>query len=308
MTWFADYTLVRPLWLLALPMIAGFIFVLQRRHSEAGDWENVIDPVLMGAMRTLGRVDGAGSRAVRQLPLWATGLILIALAGPAMQWRDAQAFRNLDGVVFVIDVSKSMTEDAQWPAVVMMGRAGVSALGSKPAALVVYAGDAYVASALTTDSRQIGLTMTLLDNKTVPDKGSRPALALAKAAEILKDADIIAGNVILMSDGAGLGPDALQAAKMIAGMGGQLSVVHAPTTVSGATGTTQAQLQTLVSVGGGSVYGLGNANGLMDDLNNSAAKRLERQDYLLLFWADFGRYLLLLALIPVLGLFRRGSA
>ncbi len=297
-------TLLRPFWLLAVPVIIMLAVFFGRNQSGIGNWEKVIDPALMRAMRALGRVETPFSGARRYLPFWAAGLIALALTGPAIEKRDAQAFRNLDGVVFVMDVSPSVVEDSLWQQIVTIGRIGVSALGSKPAALIVYAGDAYVASALTTDTRQIGLTMALLDKDTVPDKGSRPALALELAAQMLDEADIVAGDAILISDGGGLGPDALVAAKAISDNGDRLSAVHVPSNNSEP--ETEAQLQSLVSIGNGQLYGLRDGNALAADIGQNTWERIARQDYRLLFFSDYGRYLLFLALLPVLGLFRRG--
>ena len=300
-----DMALLRPLWLLALPAIILWAVLVRRRHARLGDWDKMIDAHLMQAMETIGRVDRPAARLVGQLPIWAAGLIVLALAGPALEGGKAQTFRNLDGVVFVIDVSDSMTQDETWQEVIITARAGLSELGSKPAGLVVFAGDSYIASTLTTDTRHLGQAMALLDDQTVPDKGTRPALALQQAAEILSEAAIIAGDVVLITDGDGLGPDALIAAKTISDLGGRLSVVRAETSVSRQPRETRADIDSLVSIGGGRLFTLGEAAALSDELGRNEDPRLEKQEYRLLFWFDYGRYLLVLALIPVALLFRR---
>jgi len=279
--------------------------LVRRRHARLGDWDKMIDAHLMQAMETIGRVDRPAARLVGQLPIWAAGLIVLALAGPALEGGKAQTFRNLNGVVFVIDVSDSMTQDETWQEVIITARAGLSELGSKPAGLVVFAGDSYIASTLTTDTRHLGQAMALLDDQTVPDKGTRPALALQQAAEILSEAAIIAGDVVLITDGDGLGPDALIAAKTISDLGGRLSVVRAETSVSRQPRETRADIDSLVSIGGGRLFTLGEAAALSDELGRNEDPRLEKQEYRLLFWFDYGRYLLVLALIPVALLFRR---
>lgn len=304
MNWLSDFALLRPIWLVGLLLIAALALLVRKRRTGLGDWEQAIDPDLMEAMRALGRVPEVGREMRYQLPLWAAALTTLALAGPAMERRDAASFRNLDGVVFVVDVSTSMIEDPLWAQVVTMGRIGVSTLGSKPGALIVYGGDAYEASALTTDTRQIGLTIALLEPQIVPDTGSRPELALQRAATILRDAKIVAGDVVLFTDGGGIVDEALAQARAITALGGRLSVVYAPTEK----GEARAAAESLAKLGGGRVFDLDAGNALGDMLGGGGAERLERQDYLLLFWADYGRYLLLLALLPLLGLFRRRVA
>ncbi|PIL20769.1 hypothetical protein P775_07780, partial [Puniceibacterium antarcticum] len=210
---------------------------------------------------------------------------------------DAAAFRNLDGVVFVIDASPSMTGSARWPLLQTMGRFGVAALGSRPGALVVFAGDSYVASEMTGDLRQLGQTLLLIDGDTVPDMGSRPERALAQAAVMLREAKVLAGDVVLFSDGGGLGPEALVAAAALAEQGARLSVVSAE--------GPGPEVQALAATGRGRVFELNETEGFAAFLSEQARDRLEKQEYPLLFWSDYGRFLLLAALIPVLLLFRK---
>lgn len=297
----SDLTLLRPFWLLALPVLVALAVYMFRRAARPGDWRAQIEPHLLHALSELGRVETGrgGEKAVR--PFLIAGLIAFALTGPAMQRPKAETFRNLDGVVFVMDVSASMTRDETWPAVVTMARAGLNALAERPAALIVYAGDSYTAATLTLDHLQIGQTITLLNEKTVPDRGARPAIALTRAAEMLAEAEIIAGEVVLFSDGAGIGPEAENVAQRISDLGARLSIVAPETTISGEVIGREGR-ETLARIGGGEIYGVDEVEPFMADLRQSGAGRLERQDLQLLLLEDYGRWLLLLALIPA-GLF-----
>ncbi|MFZ5963717.1 VWA domain-containing protein [Thalassococcus sp. BH17M4-6] len=291
-----DLALLRPVWLVLLPALVLLGVVLRRRQAGLGDWNKVVDPAMMRALRALGRVDAQSAARRGLTALVAAGLIALALIGPAVERRDAAAFRNLDGVVFVLDASPSMLESERWPALQTMGRFGIAALGSRPAGLVVFGGDAYVATDMTGDTDQLGLTFSLIDGDTLPNPGSRPERGLELAARMLRDADVLAGDVVLISDGGGLGPAALEQAAAIAAQGARLSVVSA------APGDTVA---VLARTGGGQVFDTDQTDDLAAFLRQSGRERLEQQDYPLLFWADYGRYVLLLALIPVLMLFRR---
>lgn len=304
----ADIAFLRPLWALAVPAIVALAVLSSRRAARIGDWSRRIDPHLMRAMAALGRVDRGAGRWGGLAPFVVAGLAALALTGPALERGDGRTFRNLDGVVFAIDVSGSMTRDARWPAAVAMARAGLSALGTKPAGLIVYGGDAYDASALTTDHLQLGQTISLLDEETAPDRGARPALALRRAAAALERAAVLAGDVVLVTDGGGFGPEALVEAEAIARMGGRLSVVRAETTVADQAPPPRAAFEALARVGGGAVYDLDQAEALMATLAGTADRRLEAQEFRLLFWTDYGRWLLLLALIPAATFFRRETA
>ena len=305
MTGLGDVLLLRPVWFVAVPLVLALMVWRLRRAGQAGDWGAVIAPHLMAAMARMGRVAPGGGPTALAAPFLIAAVVALALTGPGASRPAAQTFRNLDGVVFVIDVSGSVTRDASWPALVNMARAGLSVLADRPAALIVYAGDSYLAAPLTTDHLQLGQTISLLDADTVPDRGNRPALALSRAADLLQEAAILRGEVLLFTDGQGLGPDVLQATDRIAEQGARLSVVHAETTVSGAALPGQAELEGLAQIGGGAVYFTGDLAAFMRALSPQGATRLERQDLRLLLVVDYGRYLLLFALLPALLLFRR---
>lgn len=292
-----EVTLLRPYWLLAIPGLVGVGLWFFTRRGGLGDWQRAGDPALLQAMATLGRVDRQASRAPLMAMLTAVAITCIALTGPAVERRDTLSFRNLDGVVFVMDASPSMTEDPRWPQMQTTGRFALASLGTRPAGLIVFAGDAYVAMDMTLDHMQLGQTFSLIDADTVPDPGSRPARALALAAEHLKTAGVIAGDVVLMTDGAGLDAVSLQAAAAIARQGARLSLISV--------GTPVAAFETHAAVGQGRVFTLDQTDALAHWLSQTARTRLEAQDYPLLFWKDMGRYLLILALVPLVLLFRR---
>jgi Ca-activated chloride channel family protein len=134
----------------------------------------------------------------------------------------------------------------------------------------------------------------------VPDPGSRPDRALALAARLLAEAKVIAGDVILLTDGAGLGPASLQEAARLSEQGARLSLI--------ALDAPGPAFETHASAGGGRVFTLEQTGEFALWLGEDARTRLEAQDYPLLFWKDMGRALLLLALVPLLVLFRRPEA
>ena len=293
----AQIILLRPLWLIALPVLAVIALWLLRRRSSLGGWEQAARPYLLKALGALGKIEGSEHRAPFWAAIAAAAIAIVGLTGPAIERRDALSFRNLDGVLFLIDASSSVVEDIRWPQVQTMGRFGLAALGTRPGGLIVFAGDAYVATEMTTDHLQLGQTFSLINANTVPDEGSRPERALELAVRLLSDADVIAGDVIVFTDGSGLGPASLQASAKIAELGSRLSLVSLTDNV--------ADIQTHASVGGGRVFSLVETEELSNWLREDARTRLEAQDYPLLFWQDYGRYLLFVMAIPVLFLFRR---
>ncbi|MEP6018495.1 MAG: VWA domain-containing protein [Paracoccaceae bacterium] len=295
-----DVTLLRPLWLLCLPVLALLGWWLWSRRGGLGDWDRAADPALMQAMAALGRIDASASRMPLIAVMATIAVCIVALSGPAVERRDTLSYRNLDGVLFLVDASSSVTDDPRWPQMLSMGRFGLASLGTRPGGIIVYGGDAYVATDMTADHLQLGQSFALIDADTVPDKGSRPERALALAAKMLTEADVIAGDVVLFTDGAGLGSQSLQEAAAIAGQGARLSIVS----MTGAA----PDIATHVSAGGGAIFTLDQTDALRQYMSEDARTRLERQDYPLLYWKDLGRYLMAWALIPLALLFRRDAA
>ena len=292
--------LLRPGWLLALPLLAVCALLLRRRQGGAGDWGRIADPALLAAMRDMGRLEPPAGGALSLAAVAAAGLVALALSGPSVERRDAVAFRNRDGVVFVVDASPSMTGAPSWTEAQATVRFALAGLGSRPAGLVVFAGDAYVASDLTNDVDQLGQTLFLIDAETVPDPGSRPERGLALARGMFDAEGLPLGDVVLLTDGGGLGPETVAAGAALTADGRRLSVL---TFEAG-----DPAAAALAEVGGGEVFAVGDAEGLVGFLEGAARQRLEEQDWPPLFRADLGRWLLLLALAPALLLFRRVAA
>ena len=208
-----------------------------------------------------------------------------------------------------MDLSQSVTVSGRLDETLAAARQLLGQAGTRPVALIVYGGDAYMASAFTSDHRALGTTIAVLDGETLPELGSRPERGLAFARRSLTDADVIAGDVVLVTDGGGIGDDAHREAAAIAALGSRVSVLLAPSAdvASGASPPDRDLAEALARSGGGFVADVldpASVAGLVDD---DASTRLAGGDFATLVWQDYGRFLLLLALIPALALFRRGG-
>ena len=292
-----DISLLRPIWLVALLPLAFIGWALLRQRSRLGSWEQVANPELLRAMHALGRIDrGTGLRR-DLLALVISGIAVLALTGPALDRRDTVSFRNLDAVVFVLDLSPSMTESSHWQEVQTLTRFAISALNTRPAALIVFGGDAYVASDLTHDHDQLGQTLTYLDHETVPDQGTRAEQGLAATHELLASANIITADVVLITDAAGFQPATSEQVKRLSQGDVRISVVTPD--------LDHPNLAALGEIGKGQMFAPTDIDELANWLRLDARTQLVRQDYPLLFVHDIGRYLLIFALAPTLLLFRR---
>lgn len=296
------YELLRPEWALAVPVVLVLALLFARRRAVLGAWDRAVDAPLMAALDRLGRVS-RGARQTLWLPPLIACLVAVALIGPAKERRDGTAFRNLDGVVIVFDLSRSMTEGGRFADAVTVARLIADSVGSRQVALVVYGGDAYLASAFTTDAAALGQTLAFLDDETMPDFGSRPERALALARKTVTDAEIVLGDVVLITDGDGVGPEALAEAVRLSEAGAPLSTIYVPSRQGEQPG--RSVVDGLAEAGGGARGDLLDPFPVTRALDQGLQRRLEETDQAAQMRRDYGRWLLLLAVFPALLLFRR---
>ena len=309
MTVLEAYALLRPWWLLALPVVAVLAVRAAARAAPLGDWARAVDPALMALMVRRGAVLG-GRRQANLAAAVAAGLVALALTGPAVERKDATTFRNLDATVIVADLSRSVSEGGGLKDLRQTAQAVAEAAGTRAVALVVYAGDAYVATGPTTDRDSFGTTLFALDADTVPDRGSHPERGLALARRTLEEAGALAADVVLITDGDGIGDAALREAAAMRAKGWRLQGLFVPartTLPPGAPKPDRAALDRLTAAGGGGAADLAAPAPVLDAVGAGTAQHLAAGGYAVLAFSDLGRWLLLLALVPALILFRRSA-
>lgn len=288
------FALLRPLWLLALPALLLLLRVTRPRHASLGDWRRAIDAPLLAAML---RRQGAAHRGLGAGPLyWCVALIALALAGPAVKSAETTQFRNLDASLVLLDVSKGENLPQATAAAQMLLENG----GARQMGLVLYAGDAYLASPLTDDVAALEALLFAVDDKTVPDGGQRPDRALALARRILLETGAVAGDVALISDGDGVDAQARGEAAALAAGGHALHTFFVASR-TGAEALGQGAMARLAKEGRGVA---GDARSVAAAIASRVIARVEQGARRALEWRDYGRWLLLLAAAPLLLSFR----
>ena len=302
-------TLLRPLWFLALPIVAVLALRAAWRSAPLGDWSKAVDPHLMALFARSGALLG-GRRQANLAAALAAGVLALALTGPAIERPEAATFRNLDATVVVLDLSRSVTEGGRFKEARQAAQSVAEAAGTRSLALIVYAGDAYTALSPTNDRETLATTLFALDADTVPDRGSHPERGLALARRTLAEANVVAADVVLISDGDGVGQAAEREAAAIRDKGWQLHALFVPAAKAlppGAPRPDRAALDRLSGAGGGRAADIDNPQAVLDRVGASTAQHLAAGGFGVLAFADFGRWLLLLAALPALLLFRRSA-
>ncbi len=199
----ADFHWLRPEWLLAIPVVVLFAVFLGRRRLGAGNWAQVVDRELMPFVLSRSQ----GSAGVHRWWLFAFGGVLgaLALAGPAWERIEQPVFRAEQALVIAVDLSRSM--DAQDIKPSRLARARLKILDildrrkSGQTALVVYSANAFTVTPLTTDTDTVAALVNSLSTDIMPSRGSYPVVAMEKGRQLLDQAGVGHGEVLLITDG-----------------------------------------------------------------------------------------------------------
>lgn len=324
----ADFHWIRPIWLLAIPVVLLLVFVLARAKLGAGRWQSVVDEELMPYV--LARTPGQGVDHRWWLAALVGVIASVALAGPAWQRIEQPVFRAEQSMVIAVDLSRSM--DAQDIAPSRIARAKLKILDilsqreGGETALIVYSANAFTVAPLTTDTDTIAALVNSVSTDIMPSRGSYPEVAIAKGQQLLQQAGVGVGEVLLITDG-GSSTAAERAAEALRDAGFSLSILGVGTQegapiprASGGFVTDNrgkiavprlesSGLRSLASVGGGRYAEISADNRDIEVLLSGevAAVASQSDDRLATDrWREEGPWLLLL-LLPLAALaFRRG--
>lgn len=273
----ADFHFLRPDWLWAIPVVAGLTFLLARRTLAPGSWQSVVDPALAPYVLATGQARGLGYRW--WLALIGGVLAALALAGPSWNRVEQPVFRSEQAMVIALDMSRSM--DAQDLVPSRLARARLKILDilerhrSGQTALVVYSSNAFTVTPLTNDVDTVAELVDSLSTDIMPSRGSYPLAAIDKGRQLLEQAGVHLGEILLITDG-GSSPAAERAAEDLRAAGYRLSVLAVGTTAGAP----------IPRAGGGFVT---------DQSGNIAVPRLEAAGLKRLAAAGGGRYAVITA-------------
>jgi Ca-activated chloride channel family protein len=263
----ADFHWLRPEWLWALPLVALVTFAMTRRELAPGNWQRIVDPAL--APYVLSRA-ASGRHSYRWWLMALGGIIaVLSLAGPSWNRVELPVFRSEQAMVIALDLSRSM--DAQDLTPSRLTRARLKILDilerrkSGQTALVVYSANADTVAALVSS----------LGTDIMPSRGSYPVAAINKGLQLLQQAGVGHGEVLLITDG-GTSPAAERAAADLYDAGYTLSVM----------GVGTREGAPIPMAGGGFVT---------DRSGQIAVPKLEAKELRSLAAAGHGRYMVLSA-------------
>lgn len=194
---------IRPWWLLGVIPVVVMAVLWARRRMAASHWESSIDPALLKVLLEPG--SRGGFRRMAWLVAAALALATIGLAGPAWQKLPQPVEEKRDALVIVFDLSLSMFARDVRPSRLVRARQKITDVlrlrEEGYTALVAYAGDAHAVAPLTDDVRTIENLLASLSPEMMPVLGSNLKNALEVTQELLENARVSQGRILLVTDG-----------------------------------------------------------------------------------------------------------
>lgn len=324
-----DFHFLRPLWLLAIPVLLIAAGWRARHRSAEGAWSRVIDAELLAALRLDDRATASGISPWPWLAM-AWTIAALALAGPTWERESSSAYRGSAAWVIVLDLSPSMSAEDVSPNRATRARYALddllSAARDVRVALVVFSGEPHVVTPLTEDVATVRALLPPLAPDIMPTTGDVLAPALDAAGGLLEASGAKTPRVIVLTDGfadpaaAFAAASRLRAAKIDVSVIGIGTPGGAPYRASGsfaqdAGGQTRLAhfdadpLRNLAATGGGTYTDVAGLPALGQALSREGGDDREASanpDIQLTQWRDAGAWLLPLLLVLSLALSRRG--
>jgi len=322
-----EFHFLRAGWIVLIPIAILLIFFLKRRMLTIGNWEKLIDK------RLLPYVMSRRQLSDNQYKWWLISLIsvlsIIALAGPTWERIEQPSFRTDQSLVIALDLSRSMNAQDITPN--RLTRAKLKILDilerrqGAQVALIVYSANAFTVTPLTSDTDTIIALINSIDTSIMPSRGSYPALAIDKGLQLLNQASVSNGEIILVTDG-GITSDSFSSAQKLRDEGYRLSALGigsmngAPIPketggfITDSTGQITISrlevddLKDLVEIGGGSYTSITSNDQDIDTLLSEVYSAVRESDDSVTTdrWKEFGPWLLLIVVPFGSLLFRKG--
>lgn len=191
-----DWHIAQPWWLLLAALALPLLFI-GSRHAPGlpAAWSRLVAPTMQAY---LGRWLPADNRMPGRMAYAALLMLLAAgLADIAVGTTERLPARALHARVLIIDTAMLPGE----PQILFSARQLAAAAPDIPTAIIAASESAYDVVPLTTDPLQLDRYLQVLDPSLMPDPGRRLHPTVERAATMLTEASILAGQIVILSAG-----------------------------------------------------------------------------------------------------------
>lgn len=295
---------IRPYWLFAL--IPWFItaYYLWRHQTSQSSWSAVCDPHLLRHQL----VDSGKEQRLSMIPLiLALLMMILGLAGPSWIKLPAPTYQSIMPRVILLDMSSAMFDTDVKPSRLFRAKLLIRDILSQTkegqVGLIAYSGMPFLVSPLTQDSNTIETLLSSLNEDIMPVNGNDMAAALQEGKRVIEQAGFHIGDMLVITANEPSNQSITIAAEL-AKHNFQTSVlpINGSNTISNAD-------KALAKAGNGMVIDFSSSNqGIKQWLSDSNRSHQLHEDVMnnVPLWQDEGHWLMLLALLFLIPVFRRG--
>ncbi|MBK3867618.1 VWA domain-containing protein [Pseudomonas stutzeri] len=192
--------LLRPYWLLILPLLAWLLWRLWHRQLQAGHWQRLLPEAFHAALLTRGRLRHS------RLPWITLGLAWLlavaALLGPSWQRYEQPSSKRSDPLVVLLELTPSMLASDAAPTRLDQAKRELLDLLERrqdvQTAVVVFAGSAHTLVPLSDDLATTRNLLDALHPALMPEPGQRADLAVETGLALLEQAGLGRGRLLLI--------------------------------------------------------------------------------------------------------------
>lgn len=195
-----DFQFLRPdsLYLFIPFLIALYGYLKNRAHSSV--WEKICSPDLIPYILK-GKTKG---QKLKPFLLVTSGsLLLLAMAGPSWETVSHPLIKSQSGLVIALDLSVAMNAEDVKPSRLKRALYKINDLlearKEGQTALIVFSKEPFVVTPLTDDHSTIKNLLSALDTSIMPASGHDVYKAIDKSSQLLKQAGVANGSVLLVT-------------------------------------------------------------------------------------------------------------
>lgn len=188
---------LRPLWLLAVPLVLVAWILLSRSRTENADATGLIAPHI-AKLLTIPAAQRTIATPLNSL-LVLTLCAVLAMAGPSWQRQASPLSEDEALLLLVLDVSRSMLQTDVQPSRLERSKQKINDLLSMRAGarsgLIVYSGSAHSVIPLTNDLDIVWHFLDAISHEMMPRKGKAAANVTFVLDQILSESELVASGV-----------------------------------------------------------------------------------------------------------------
>ena len=218
--------LLRPFWLLIVPLPLWLLWRLWHRQRQVGSWQRLLPFAFHDTLLTGGRVRNS------RLPWLALGsawlLTCLALLGPSWQQLEQPSLKRAEPLVVLLEMTPAMLASDLQPTRLEHARRKLLDLlrlrQDAQTAVVVFAGSAHTLVPLSDDLATTENLLGAIRPELMPEEGHRADLAVSQALALLKQGAQGRGQLLLIGSTLSAEEQA-SIASLLERNGGRLSIL-----------------------------------------------------------------------------------